>query len=415
MSTNRLIGVIVACIVVVALIVVLARPGIEPALAIVDRAEGLTTVSGEVEFSVSMVDKDEAQVRVRVEDKFTGQPVDGMAVELVATDTTLEVLLHDPEGNYLPGILVFEQERLDEYPEITSESLLAIGALVVAVVKAAKAAYGLVKFTAGGYAILKGASVPATKVLVQGGIKKVGRDVALGTLYEVTRHLAKLEEASRDDKVNRDITIYVFEEADGDYAIPLQVPAGATWGEIDDAVRDVMGEVEVEVRVPAENPHGAYYYEDGTPKVLYVYPRAPEEAEPEAPEETSISVSQFIENALNGEYERRDIVYISGVVLERTRMRTMSPPRKAIRLTLGPEHQSFTVRATSAFVAEDYSGFFPGGGSVDPSEEGGDSYTSMNRARVGDSVTVRGTYFGIDGLRVIVHTSLLIARQAPSD
>lgn len=278
--SKKAIGVIVSCILVVALIVVLARPGVEPAQAIVDRAEGITTVSGAVDFSVSMADKDEAQVQVLVEDEFTGQPVEGMAVELVVTATTLEVLLHDPQGDYLPGVFVFEQDKLDHYSEIRIENPIIITLLTVTV--ALLKTWGLVKFVAGGVTIMAGGTVP----LVSFALNSFVTSLAVGGLWAVTQHMAS--SASPKDTVSYPITIYVFEEPGSDYATDtIKVQAGTTWEEIDDAVRGITGDIEVEVVWPTENPAGAYYHPDGTPKVLYVYPLAPEEsaAEETAPEE----------------------------------------------------------------------------------------------------------------------------------
>lgn len=280
--SKKAIGVIVSCILVVALIVVLARPGVEPEQAIVDRAEGITTVSGAVDFSVSMADKDEAQVQVLVEDEFTGQPVEGIAVELVVTATTLEVLLHDPQGDYLPGVFVFEQDKLDHYSEIRTENPIIITLLTITV--AVLKTWGLVKFVAGGVTIMAGGTVP----LVKFALSTFVTSLVAGGLWAVTQHMAS--SASPEDTVSYPITIYVFEEPGSDYATDtIKVQAGTTWEEIDDAVRGITGDIEVEVVWPTENPAGAYYHPDGTPKVLYVYPLAPEESAPEETESEELA------------------------------------------------------------------------------------------------------------------------------
>ena len=72
-----------AIVVVIALIVALAGPAAQRPSAIRDRAEGVTADWGGVDFFTSMADGDEVQIRVVVEGEFTGEPVGGIAVELV--------------------------------------------------------------------------------------------------------------------------------------------------------------------------------------------------------------------------------------------------------------------------------------------------------------------------------------------
>ena len=228
-----------------------------------DRSVGNTAVSGEYTTTVAFEDE-ETRVKVVVNDTMTGQPLEGIAVELIVTDKTVELFLHDPRGDYLPEVFVFEQEILDEYPEVERGSIIiAVGLIAWGALKT----YSLATFLMGGIAIMKGTKVVTTTWLVKTIAKAIVVDLATQAIY--TNLVAYM---SRDGKLNYPTTFYVFEEPDGASAQIVKVPAGATGKEIDNAISNITGDVEIEIKLPPENAKGAYYYPDGTPKFYYVYP-----------------------------------------------------------------------------------------------------------------------------------------------
>lgn len=231
-----------------------------------DRVQGITSTSGECSFYVFMDDDDEVQIKVIVEDKFTCQVIEGIAVELIVTEDTLDVLLYDPLGNYLPEVFVFEKANLNDYPQIRYENPWIIA--LVGATSVALQLWGLATYIAGGIAILAG----KTGVLTVGAVlvSFVVSMAATGLLM-LAEHLAS--RPSPEDKLDYPVVIHIFGEPDGDSVVnTVTVPSGTTWQDMNDVVRTITGDIEVRIVLPAENPVGAYYYPDGTPKVLYVYP-----------------------------------------------------------------------------------------------------------------------------------------------
>ncbi len=233
-----------------------------------DRGTGSTSASGEYALYASLGDREEVMVRVIAEDELTGQPLGDIDVELIVTDSTLELFLQDPNREYLPQVLVFDLDALDAYAdrrlaggggEIGKPTLsIAVGLLAVGV-----QGYGLATFILGGIAIMTGVA----PVLTVGAVLTMfAVSLAGNALYAVSEHLR------RDRGIAYPTTFYVFDAADSDHATVVSVPAGATGEEIDRAIRDVTGNVDVVISIPTEHPAGAYRNPDGSPKIYYVHP-----------------------------------------------------------------------------------------------------------------------------------------------
>ncbi len=224
--------------------------------------EGYTSSSGEFTAYSTLTAEEEVEVTVIVEDLETGEPLEGINVEVVVYGDKIVLILHDLEGNYLPEIIVLGMENLENYPgiEIKRGSLYlriaaGLGAVVLDVT-------GTVLYIAGGVAVFTGAgTLPGFTA------------IALAVGMNVTSGLLKAYAFQEDDeKAEHPLTIYIFESRDSSQYVELKVPSGATFEDIVEAVEFVVGDREIEILAPEENPAGAYYNDDGNPKYLTVYP-----------------------------------------------------------------------------------------------------------------------------------------------
>ena len=266
--------------------------------------EGVTSPSGEYTFSSNLTAEEEVEVTVVVEDVKTGEPLEGIEIEVVVSGDAIEILLQDNKGEYLPGIVVFELEHLDNYHGVevrkgsllvsVKTALLAVqylewaienpreaSAIVALGVATGLDAYGLASYTAGGIAIM---TAPAT-----GGVSALPGAGAIATGFATTvisEFLKVCAESVFADKeeVEHSVVIYIFESRESTQFTKIVVSAGATTDEIVEATESIVGSREFDIEFPEKNPAEAYYNDDGTPKFFYIYLKEPSPelvAEPE--------------------------------------------------------------------------------------------------------------------------------------
>lgn len=94
-----------------------------------------------------------------------------------------------------------------------------------------------------------------------------------------------------------------------------------------------------------------------------------------------LSVSEFVERALNDKYKNGDIVFVSGTVVKTGERISQTRSEQYNSITLGPETMKFVLLVESEGVI--------GGTKF---EAGFKSYASIGKKQEGEEVIVRGTF-----------------------
>lgn len=243
--------------------------------------KGMTSPSGMFVAHSELSAGEEIEVTVVVNDETTGKPLEGIEAEINITGESIEIILQDEEGLYYPEVIVIDMNNLEDYPnlEITRGSLfvtlvarLIAKTIVEKIIEHSREAAAIVAVgldVAGTYLYIKGGIAVATGVGALPGIGAILLSVGMNVTSDLLMMYAVQD--GEDKVMASPITIFIFESRDSEQYTELKVPAGSTLEDIDDAVQYVVGDRKYEVLVPEENPAGAYYNRDGSPKIVYIY------------------------------------------------------------------------------------------------------------------------------------------------
>jgi hypothetical protein len=288
---------------------------------------GSTSPSGEFTFLSPLGIKKGRTIDIYVEDIVDKNGLGDIDIEVIVSENLLEIFAYDSSGQYLPEILVIDLNNTGEHPEVVLKDnpglVITIGLLATAV-----KTYGLYKFAAGGIAIVQGAvKAPFMAKVIMLGFKNIGMPkLLMGGLKELGIAIAgealkaTFEYLVEGQSTKNPVTVFVFEnQEDTDAFATIKVPAGASKEEIVEAVKSVTGEAVIEILAPAENPAGAYYNADGTPKFFLVYLKEPTqehaadeeqqpEEEPESDQEPTVIVNVEVLRLRSGPSTDHDIL-----------------------------------------------------------------------------------------------------------